>query len=986
MKNGKFFFGNEPELKNKENNETEDSDELIEIIEFDKDLKSPSTPKSVKFCSFELTPKLLNPINSKDSHPTPTNADSNPTYYRFNVTKISKIPARLRLINITKPIRPQIWSGKRLTSKITQTHFNRLFRSAEIINKPFREMNPIRKNQTKKSEKGLRTADKERRSGQAGGRKGITIRNEWLKSGPLDAKAKEKKIRERAKSGMRSSAVGLGRNNGRKAKGGEMVKGRTKRSGRRKLSISNGGKDAANKKQSGAELNGVKKNKRKKNNKDKAIDMFLGLEEETEEFEKKEKERKKERAQEKKLKANVRRFKNKLLKNYGANIGKFMSKFEGNLRKSQEKTKGKYNNLSNNNKEEEDSEDEPDFDYSRGDKLIALEKDIAHRNSLNQSKSSSKGVKNHDDPSANTDIYKTEPVRGKEREEGKLRYTTSGNKTIKNGIHPGIKRGKTIGGRPKSVIGRGPKSATDANKNFGRKKSVNLGRKRKKPGFLKRSLGNFGEAKEKTSYLKGYRKHTKQFKKVDKGSIASDKKESKSAKKQQPKNQPKELETSNKEEANNNKKESKTQSTQPTQTPNSNIFKNEEEPKETSNLPNESTDIGENNSKPNDSIDQTPAFQRQNSERDVQNQTEDTQTAETKESKSSRKVTPKSQVLKGTVIRKGRPRSTNLKIDEKKAKSIRTRRRTGFTGHGSGIRGKTHSTFKSRKVGTSITPTNRSRMPFGGNKKKAISETHSMGSWSFTDLEKLGIRKHKNLVEFIKKKEGKLPPFMKARTVVKEFGVIKAFVVNTHKGCVRSGNEDRVSILLNAQKKFKVAERKMKNCAMFSVFDGHGGTDCSNYLKENLHNKVLERIRFQPDMDRSLKQIYNDLDDEYLKRAVKKNHNFAGSCANSLFVFDDELVVVNTGDSRTVGSYLNGKRVEAMSFDHKPGYYNEFARIIREGGQLYRVSSNLKTIENMFYTVTNYSDVLQLDEVEKTNKNLCFGPWRVKPGGLSVSR
>ena len=110
------------------------------------------------------------------------------------------------------------------------------------------------------------------------------------------------------------------------------------------------------------------------------------------------------------------------------------------------------------------------------------------------------------------------------------------------------------------------------------------------------------------------------------------------------------------------------------------------------------------------------------------------------------------------------------------------------------------------------------------------------------------------------------------------------------------------------------------------------------------------------------------------------------SFANCLFIFDEEIVVVNSGDSRTIGSKNRGDVADEMSIDHKPGALSEFTRIIKNGGQLYRVSSNMKTIENMFYTVTKYSDVKQLDKVEKTTKNLCFGPWRIKPGGLSVSR
>lgn len=58
-----------------------------------------------------------------------------------------------------------------------------------------------------------------------------------------------------------------------------------------------------------------------------------------------------------------------------------------------------------------------------------------------------------------------------------------------------------------------------------------------------------------------------------------------------------------------------------------------------------------------------------------------------------------------------------------------------------------------------------------------------------------------NFIENIKRFENQLPPFENSRTVVKDFDKIKAFSVNTHQGTVRAYNEDRVSILLNAQQR-----------------------------------------------------------------------------------------------------------------------------------------------------------------------------------------
>lgn len=345
----------------------------------------------------------------------------------------------------------------------------------------------------------------------------------------------------------------------------------------------------------------------------------------------------------------------------------------------------------------------------------------------------------------------------------------------------------------------------------------------------------------------------------------------------------------------------------------------------------------------------------------------------------------KEQAKKGAKDKPG-IRNSSIKDFSRRKKqnlSISMNKRSGVHG---GLR-KSSEFLATRKKNQSINPGKRfMNLDKGERKKRAVSETRSVSEISFTNIERAGLRKVKNIVEYIKQREHILPPFTKARSVVKDFGIIRGFIVNTHKGCVRAGNEDRVSILLNAQHKFRKSQKKMSNCAMFSVFDGHGGTDCCNFLKENLHNKILADLDLHEDFDNSLKRIFAEVDQTYLKRAIKKKQNYSGSCANCLFVLDDQVVVVNTGDSRAICSKNGGREVEAMCIDHKPGCFSEFSRIIGNGGQLYRVSSNLKTIENMFYTVTNYSDVLQIDEIEASNKNLCFGPWRIKPGGLSVSR
>lgn len=78
----------------------------------------------------------------------------------------------------------------------------------------------------------------------------------------------------------------------------------------------------------------------------------------------------------------------------------------------------------------------------------------------------------------------------------------------------------------------------------------------------------------------------------------------------------------------------------------------------------------------------------------------------------------------------------------------------------------------------------------------------------------------------------------------KSMNLIKSFAVNTHQGVVRKYNEDRVSIVLNIvrPKSFKGAYWPVSS--FFGVFDGHGGSKCADFLKDNLHNYVSFCLKY----------------------------------------------------------------------------------------------------------------------------------------------
>jgi hypothetical protein len=95
-------------------------------------------------------------------------------------------------------------------------------------------------------------------------------------------------------------------------------------------------------------------------------------------------------------------------------------------------------------------------------------------------------------------------------------------------------------------------------------------------------------------------------------------------------------------------------------------------------------------------------------------------------------------------------------------------------------------------------------------------------------------------------------------------------------------------------------------------------------------------------------------------------------------------VFVNVGDSRAIISENGGREVKNCTFDHKPQFFGEMQRILKHKGQLYRVCSNMKTQETEIYYANTHQEFLEIDRIPENGKGRIFGPWRVKPGGLSV--
>ena len=186
---------------------------------------------------------------------------------------------------------------------------------------------------------------------------------------------------------------------------------------------------------------------------------------------------------------------------------------------------------------------------------------------------------------------------------------------------------------------------------------------------------------------------------------------------------------------------------------------------------------------------------------------------------------------------------------------------------------------------------------------------------------------------------------------------IKAYAYNTSEGNIREYNEDTITVTkINLNQK-----DKNDYFYFFAVYDGHGGNGCSLYLKNNLHKNITEFST------KGIKTAIEITENSFLSsKAIDYNYDLldtSGSCGVILLIKKNKCIIANIGDSRLV--MFKNKRVVFSTSDHKPNTYIEKHRIESQGGSVYQTTAAIPIYQNG-----------KLIEI----------PWRVCPGGLSVSR
>lgn len=81
-----------------------------------------------------------------------------------------------------------------------------------------------------------------------------------------------------------------------------------------------------------------------------------------------------------------------------------------------------------------------------------------------------------------------------------------------------------------------------------------------------------------------------------------------------------------------------------------------------------------------------------------------------------------------------------------------------------------------------------------------------------------------------------------------------------------------------------LVSKGINNCSLFAIYDGHGGPECCNFLKERMHSYLLTNLD-PKNYQSTLKRSCMEIDEEFLKKARGElGVDTSGSCALALIV------------------------------------------------------------------------------------------------------
>ena len=243
--------------------------------------------------------------------------------------------------------------------------------------------------------------------------------------------------------------------------------------------------------------------------------------------------------------------------------------------------------------------------------------------------------------------------------------------------------------------------------------------------------------------------------------------------------------------------------------------------------------------------------------------------------------------------------------------------------------------------------------PIPSDNKKSTNENNSSNTIVQEAISVTTLMNNQNIPLALSSLTVLFPQYEITKCSSRAIGKISAYAVNTYQGIIRNYNEDRVSIILNIAKPQSFFGVWPK-CSFFGIYDGHGGCNCSDFLRDQLHSYVVKDSKFPDNPIQALMNGFEQAEKDFiLNHALNKKLEIvdrSGSCAIVALIVEDMCYVANVGDSRAVLSSNKGKTVDVITNDHKPNEEGESKRIIENGGKVYQTQTPAK-----FLNIANFN-------------------------------
>ena len=222
----------------------------------------------------------------------------------------------------------------------------------------------------------------------------------------------------------------------------------------------------------------------------------------------------------------------------------------------------------------------------------------------------------------------------------------------------------------------------------------------------------------------------------------------------------------------------------------------------------------------------------------------------------------------------------------------------------------------------------------------------------------------------------------------KPIGPLKSYSHNSFRGLFKDYNEDRVSICSLVKKPATTKTKTWPKISYFAIFDGHGGEECAEFLKNNYLNYLVENANFPFDIKLSMIETFQKIEENFFKLYCKENiddSDKSGSCALVAVIFDNKIYMANLGDSRAIMSIAGGTKVRQLTLDHKPDNVKEFERALKNGSKVYLDDNDdPDRDETKLEFIKDKTELEKMKEIkEESEEEKIF---RVYPSDLAVMR